>query len=117
VTRRSCVTADQRVPILLYHSITRHATESFRKWTVAPEMLSEHLAYLRAQQFTPLTVSELVDAMRQEAPALPSRPVVVTFDDGFQDFYTEAMPILARHDFAETRAAGWRAMAKPGGPC
>ena len=38
----------------------------------------------------------------QEQFALPERPVVLTFDDGFADFFTEALPILQLYNFTAT---------------
>ena len=90
------------VPILMYHSISRHATPGFRPWTVSPGAFAAHMAYLRHKQYTPMTVTELGTAMADPGAQLPARPVVITFDDGFADFYTQALPVLASHGFSAT---------------
>ncbi|MDP2662889.1 MAG: polysaccharide deacetylase family protein [Dehalococcoidia bacterium] len=82
------------VPILLYHSVAPYATPRFRRWVMPPDRFAEQMAYLRANGYTPLTVTALARAMTQPAAALPHRPVVVTFDDAIADFYIYAMPVL-----------------------
>jgi peptidoglycan/xylan/chitin deacetylase (PgdA/CDA1 family) len=56
---------------------------------------------IEAMGYTTVTVSRLVQAMHGGQP-LPPRPVVLTFDDGFEDFYTAALPVLQAHRFAAT---------------
>ncbi|HKV02154.1 MAG TPA: polysaccharide deacetylase family protein [Ktedonobacteraceae bacterium] len=53
-------------------------------------------------EYTPVTVTQFVDAVAQRGAALPDRPVVLTFDDGFADFFTEAFPILQQYNFVAT---------------
>lgn len=89
------------IPILMYHSISPLASHRFKPFTVAPEMFEAQLAYLADQSYSPITISGLVDAMDGRV-ALPDRPVVLTFDDGFADFYTTALPALRRHRFPAT---------------
>src|SRR3954449_3067340 len=91
-----------QVPILMYHSIAREAGRRFRPFVVAPEQFAEQIAYLDQAGYTPLTVSELVRAWAYRGIGLPTRPVVVTFDDGFADFHTAALPVLARYGFSAT---------------
>lgn len=88
------------LPILLYHSISEKVAPPFQKWAVHPKRFSEQLDFLRAEGYTPFTVSQLVEA--GTGGHLPERPVVVTFDDGFADFYTGALPLLKKHEFVAT---------------
>jgi peptidoglycan/xylan/chitin deacetylase (PgdA/CDA1 family) len=60
------------------------------------------MAYLSEQRYTPITVTQLVQAMTDRTAHLPGRPVVLTFDDGFADFYTAALSILKSHNFVAT---------------
>lgn len=89
------------IPILLYHSVSEEVAPPFQRWTVQPERFSEQLSYLQTQGYTPLTVAQLAAATTGQR-TLPERPVVVTFDDGLADFYTEALPLLKKHDFVAT---------------
>jgi peptidoglycan/xylan/chitin deacetylase (PgdA/CDA1 family) len=90
------------VPILLYHSIAPHAPPGFKRFTLAPDLFAAHMSYLHDQDYTPMTVSQLVQMMREPGTQLPARPVVITFDDGLSDFYSDALPVLQRHGFAAT---------------
>jgi peptidoglycan/xylan/chitin deacetylase (PgdA/CDA1 family) len=90
------------VPILLYHSIADHVAPPFRNWSVPPKLFDEQMAYLYAHRYTPLTVSEFVHRITAPMLKLPERPVVITFDDGFADFATGAVPVLRRYGFAST---------------
>jgi peptidoglycan/xylan/chitin deacetylase (PgdA/CDA1 family) len=96
---------DSKVPILMYHSISAQATPRFKEFAVHPDLFVEHMAHLHQQGYTPLTVSEFVKVLSGDnatRSALPKRPVVLTFDDAFADFYTDALSILARYGFVAT---------------
>jgi peptidoglycan/xylan/chitin deacetylase (PgdA/CDA1 family) len=60
------------------------------------------MAYLHDHRYTPLTVTQFAQALADYHVRLPERPVVITFDDGLADFYTDALPILAQHGFRAT---------------
>lgn len=89
------------VPILMYHSVSTGGARGFRRFTVAPRLFEEHVRVMRDQGHTALSVSDLVER-RTRGAAPPRRAVVLTFDDGFDDFYTAAMPILTKYDVAAT---------------
>src|SRR5436309_2507502 len=76
----------QYIPILMYHSISSCASSGFRSCTVPLEMFDEHLSYLDQHRYTPVTVTQFARAMTRGWDALPSRPVILTFDDGYADF-------------------------------
>ena len=90
-----------RVPILMYHSISYCDNPLFRRFTVTPERFEEQLHYLSAHGYTPLTVSDYIQRVAVDGQ-LPSRPVVITFDDGYADFYTAALPLLRKYQATAT---------------
>jgi peptidoglycan/xylan/chitin deacetylase (PgdA/CDA1 family) len=92
----------KKIPILMYHSISNHANPKFKQFTVSPKLFAEHMAYLHQHRYTSMTVTQFLAARSQNGAKLPERPVVLTFDDGFADFYTEALPMLRRYGFAAT---------------
>jgi peptidoglycan/xylan/chitin deacetylase (PgdA/CDA1 family) len=90
------------IPILLYHSISESASARFREWSVRPGLFAAHMQYLQRHGYTPITVTQLAADMSAADRSLPDRPVVITFDDGFADFYTEALPVLKDCGFTAT---------------
>jgi len=92
----------KKVPILMYHSISEHAAPKFKPFAVSPTLFAEHMAYLHQHAYTPITVTQLINTRSKGSSALPEQPVVLTFDDGFADFFMEALPILQRYGFTAT---------------
>lgn len=89
------------VPVLMYHSISDTSTDAFRAYTVTPERFATHLAHLTETGYTAVTVSELA-AMRRQGRQPPARTVALTFDDGFRDFVTHAVPLLTSVGYHST---------------
>lgn len=84
------------VPVLMYHSIATGVTRKFRRFAVDPAEFAAQMEYLAAVGYQAVTAAEL--AGRRSGP-LPSRPVVLTFDDAYTDFYSAALPVLREHRF------------------
>ncbi len=100
------------VPVLMYHEIADvRATPS--RLAVSPEDFSEQLCYLRDAGFNSVTAGELAAVLAGEGKALPDRPVVLTFDDGYGDFYDNALPLLKQHGFNGTMfmTTAWAGLA------
>ncbi|PYI65813.1 polysaccharide deacetylase [Arthrobacter livingstonensis] len=83
----------QHIPILLYHSVDDHPPVDFTPWAVGREMFAEHLDMLAELGRVGLTIGQLTALIRAGDP-VPERAVVVTFDDGFSDFASNAWPQL-----------------------
>lgn len=102
------------VPILMYHSVAGCPPPATRRLSVSPGAFEAQIAFLVNHGFTGVTFSELADAFLNGS-ALPERPVVLTFDDGYADFVSAAWPVLERHQFPATVfvTTGWMADAGP----
>ena len=90
-----------RVPILEYHYIRVDSNPSDRlgfNLSVTPANFSAQMDWLTSHDYHPVTFDDL-RAYFQGRTSLPARPVVLTFDDGYQDFFTTAFPILQSHGF------------------
>lgn len=72
------------VPVLLYHSVHDRPSDAERPYAVSPSAFAAHVDAIRESARTGLGVGELAAALRGER-ALPSRPVLITFDDGYAD--------------------------------
>ena len=96
------------VPVLMYHEIARPA-ETTSRLAVPPDAFAEQLAYLHGEGFTTVTVAELRAVLAGGAGPLPDRTIVLTFDDGYEDFHRRAMPLLDRYGFTATVfvTTGW----------
>ena len=92
----------KKVPILMYHSISWHASPKYRPFAVSPALFAEHMAYLHQHAYTPITVTQFINARVKGSSTLPERPVILTFDDGFADFFTGAFPMLLHYRFPAT---------------
>ena len=81
---------DIKIPILMYHSISYEKENILR---LPKERFREQMKYLKDNNYTTLTLDELYSYMKT-GKCLPSKPIVITFDDGYKDNYTNAYPIL-----------------------
>ncbi len=84
------------VPTLMYHHVQnlKVATEQGHAGlTVAPETFRAHLQYLRDSGYTVISGAQLI-AFFDQGTAVPSKSVLLTFDDGYDDFATTAAPLL-----------------------
>jgi peptidoglycan/xylan/chitin deacetylase (PgdA/CDA1 family) len=69
--------------------------------SVTPENLDAQLGYLKHAGFNVISLDELLLALQGESE-LPSRPIVLTFDDGYRDNYLYAFPLLKKYGFSAT---------------
>lgn len=97
-----------KVPVLMYHEIA-DVTTTPSGLAVAPEAFADQLAYLHDAGFTAVTAGAMAKILAGGAGARPERPVVLTFDDGFRDFYNQALPLLKQYGHTATlfQTTGW----------
>lgn len=91
-----------RVPILMYHYIRVNPDPYDRmgfNLSVTPADFAAQMDWLARNGYHPITFTDL-HAYLNGQRGLPSRPVILTFDDGYADFYNTALPILRAHDFS-----------------
>ncbi len=88
------------LPVLMYHyirsGISQLDTMPF-SLSVTPESLDKQLSYLHDQGFQTVSLNDVYEALSQGMP-LPPKSVVLTFDDGYRDFYTDAFPLLKKYN-------------------
>ena len=83
-----------RPRVLMYHSVDRSGSVI----SVSPERFCQQMQWLRVWGWKTLTLSEVFGPSRPEW----GRAVVLTFDDGFANFYTEVFPLLRQFGMAAT---------------
>jgi peptidoglycan/xylan/chitin deacetylase (PgdA/CDA1 family) len=89
------------VPILTYHYIRVNPDRYDRlgfALSVTPSDFAAQMDWLAVNGYHPITTEDLYGYL-QGARGLPSKPVILTFDDGYADFFTTALPILLSHEF------------------
>lgn len=89
--------APRGVPILTYHSLD--ASRSVI--SVEPRLFASQMRRLARRGFTGVPLSRLLAAWREGAE-LAARPVVITFDDGFGNFFDRGAPLLSELGFGAT---------------
>jgi peptidoglycan/xylan/chitin deacetylase (PgdA/CDA1 family) len=85
-------------PILLYHHIGVSNSLADSPYYVSPEEFEAQMQALRDWGYLSISISQLTEAITRGAP-LPERPVVITFDDGDLDVFTNAFPIMQEYGF------------------
>jgi peptidoglycan/xylan/chitin deacetylase (PgdA/CDA1 family) len=88
----------QTVPILVYHEVSPHPHPGFRRYTVTLRQFTQQMQWLAVLGYRALDMDTLV-RVRLGHGSLPKRPVVITFDDGFQGCADYAVPVLRAHGF------------------
>ena len=96
------VTANRRpIPILVYHQIAQAPPKGspFRSLYVAPEAFARQMAWLRRLGYTGLSMTGLQPYLKGEREG---KVVGITFDDGYQNNLTHALPALLEQGFTST---------------
>jgi peptidoglycan/xylan/chitin deacetylase (PgdA/CDA1 family) len=97
--RRKPIVSDQAIPILMYHVIEAAVADA--RWPdlyVSKQVFEQHMQWLADCGYQAVTLRHVYDHWHGRGE-LPSRGIVVTFDDGHRSHYTNAFPVL--------RALGW----------
>ncbi|WP_162467224.1 polysaccharide deacetylase family protein [Streptomyces cavernae] len=82
------------VPVFLYHAVSDDPPPWLAAVTVSPRTFVDHLDMIAGSGLRVVPLRQLVEAMLG-GPALPPRSAVLTFDDGYADFWSTVAPLLA----------------------
>lgn len=85
--------APEGFPILEYHMVNDQPDEDGYDYAVPVEEFKAQLDYLQAEGYHTITLLEYMKAKKGKF-TLPSKPIVLTFDDGYVDNYTTLLPLL-----------------------
>ncbi len=86
------------VPILMYHRIAADGPVALERYRVAPDLFAAQMAGLHRAGYRTIGLGDWITA-KARRESLPGKPVILTFDDGYRDFLTAAMPVLRTHGF------------------
>lgn len=93
-----------RIPILVYHSVRPYTifdSKLVKRFVVPPSVFDAQLAYIQSEGYTPVSL-EVVAKHFTDKTKLPDKPIVLTFDDGWKNQYTNALPILQKYGMKGT---------------
>jgi peptidoglycan/xylan/chitin deacetylase (PgdA/CDA1 family) len=85
-----------KIRILEYHSISTNGFED--QITISKEKIIKQFEYLKSNNYTTVWMSEM-EELKNKKQRLAPKTVVLTFDDGFLDNFTELYPLLQQYDF------------------
>jgi peptidoglycan/xylan/chitin deacetylase (PgdA/CDA1 family) len=85
------------VPILTYHNVNPDHTKGMLN-TVTPKNFAHQMKFIKAHGYNVISFEDLVDGMKR-GRAFARNTVVIQFDDGYEDNYTYAFPVLKTYGF------------------
>lgn len=87
----------QGVPILAYHEVVADG----EMYSIDPKQFEAQLNYLKQEGYHSVSLHDVFEA-REGRGTLPDKPIVLTFDDGYEDNYTQALPLMEKYGFSGT---------------
>ncbi len=89
------------IPVLMYHKIPDAPLPTKHQIYVTKDNFEKHLAYFKKQKLTPITFVDYLKYASGELPLhqFPSRPIILTFDDGYTDNYTNLLPLMQQYGY------------------
>lgn len=85
---------EKPLPVLMYHSVCEKEPSDY---SVTPQQLDSDLAWLSSNDFTSVSAEQLINYSNGNG-SLPERPILITFDDGFYNNLSLALPLLEKYD-------------------
>jgi peptidoglycan/xylan/chitin deacetylase (PgdA/CDA1 family) len=88
----------------MYHYVSElppDADEIRTNLTLSPFLFQQHVSYLKENGYQTISLYEAYNALMLGA-ILPSKPIILTFDDGYIDHYTHVFPVLKSANYAGT---------------
>jgi peptidoglycan/xylan/chitin deacetylase (PgdA/CDA1 family)/SAM-dependent methyltransferase len=92
-----------RVPFLMYHRVAVDGPEALSPYRVSPVRFEQQLAYLQRHGYRSLSMGDFYESwFKRGLQPMPGKPIVLTFDDAYLDFYETAWPLLRKYGFTAT---------------
>lgn len=88
-------TKGKGIPILYYHAVNDNIS-GIEELFVSPAEFEKQMEYLKQSSYNVITLDELDRVKNIE------NPIIITFDDGYEDNYTYAYPILKKYNYKAT---------------
>lgn len=94
-----------KVPIIIYHSVRPYIPgESIiqDRWDITPELFEQQLIYLRDNGYTTISFDTLAADIKMGTTTPIMKPIALTFDDGWENQYKYAFPLLKKYHMVAT---------------
>lgn len=88
------------VPIIMYHSVSAQADPANRT-NVSLVTFERQMCYLKEHRYNVVTLEALAELIKNKKK-IPPRSIAITFDDGYQNNYTFAYPVLKKYNLPAT---------------
>jgi len=90
VTSALFIRAQYVVPVIMYHKIDGNSAAS--RLSVSPESFKKQMRFLKNQHYNVVKLEDLAEIIRKNK--IPSKTIAITFDDGYENNYINAFPVL-----------------------
>lgn len=93
-----------RVPIIMYHYISlnpKPEDKARNGLSTPPAVFEQQMKYLAENGYTTITLDKMAGAFSGH-DSLPAKPIIITIDDGYNDAYYNAFPILKKYNLQAT---------------
>ena len=100
-------------PILEYHMVTENPHPDAKPYVVPPEDFAEQLDYLAEEGYTTITPQDYARA-RKGKQQLPEKPIILSFDDGYEDNWRVVLPMLEERGMKAVFYMVTNSIGKPG---
>lgn len=95
---------EKHIPILMYHNISEYKENGVHPYyqiNTSHDIFVEHMRFLYDNNYS---VTPLQDIKKyfESGEKITNKCIVITFDDGYYNFYTKAFPILQKYGFSST---------------
>jgi poly-beta-1,6-N-acetyl-D-glucosamine N-deacetylase len=97
--------------VLTYHAVLPKASPSDR-YTLSQDLFTKQMEYLRTHGYHPVSLDDILKA-RLGQKSLPSKPVLLSFDDAYLSYYQVVVPLLKKYGFPSLLAVVGRFMENP----
>ena len=85
-----------QVPIIMYHGMLKDQKQQ-GKYVIDPDLFESDLKYLKEQGYNTVVMQDLIDYVKK-GKALPDKPIMLSFDDGYLNNFLYAYPLLRQYE-------------------
>lgn len=84
-----------QLPVVMYHQVTKNINRT-GAYCITLSQLENDLKFLQEKGYEPVNVEQLINHVKSGAP-LPEKPIIITFDDGYETVYSYVAPLLEEY--------------------